>query len=181
MLWFKCSPGLLVGGIVLALVAADGTGSARKGTTQDEEGVAAAFARLKKLAGDWQLAAPGKESKEGVAVRYRVTAGQSAVVETIFPGTEHEMVTVYHRDGNQLILTHYCCCGNQPRMRARIGPDPNELVFEFLDGTNLDPAKDGHMHDCRIRFVDGNRLHTEWEYYDGGKAVNKHGFDLVRK
>ena len=59
-------------------------------------------------------------SKKGdLVARYAVTAAGSAVVETVFPGTEHEMVTVYHADGSDLVLTHYCMEGNQPRMRAK--------------------------------------------------------------
>ena len=36
-----------------------------------------------------------------------------------FPGTGHAMTTVYHLDGRDLVLTHYCMGGNQPRMRAK--------------------------------------------------------------
>src|SRR5262245_23582703 len=65
--------------------------------------------QFKQLAGDWV----GKEVKgpnEGKEVRasYKVTSGGSAVVETLLPGTDHEMVTVIHPDGNDLVLTHYC-------------------------------------------------------------------------
>ncbi len=91
------------------------------------------------------------------------------------------MVTVYHPDEGQVLLTHYCCCGNQPRMRGRIGDKPDELVFEFAGGNNLDPAKDFHMHDCKIRFVDADHVHAEWESYRDGKSAGKHTFNLVRK
>ena len=49
----------------------------------------------------------GKDAHEAT-VTYKVTSGGSAVVETIGPGTEHEMVTVIHPDGDDLMLTHYC-------------------------------------------------------------------------
>jgi hypothetical protein len=170
--------GLVVGGVLLASVAAD---EPRK-AANDPKDVQAAFERLKVLAGDWQLASPRDDTpRDQVAVRYRLTARDSAVVETLFPGTDKEMATVYHRDGDHLTLTHYCCCGNQPRMCARVGDDKEELVFEFAGGSNLDPAKDMHMHNCRIRFVDADHLHAEWEYYVDGKAAGKHTFDLVRK
>jgi len=29
------------------------------------------------------------------------------------------MLTLYHRDGNRLVLTHYCREGNQPGMQAK--------------------------------------------------------------
>jgi hypothetical protein len=174
----KFALGLLVGTVLLASVAAD---EPRK-TANDAKDVQAAFERFKKLAGDWQLASPKDEaSRDKIAVRYRLTARESAVVETLFPDTDKEMATVYHRDGDRLVLTHYCCCGNQPRMCARIGDDKDELVFEFAGGSNLDPAKDMHMHNYWVRFVDADHLHAEWEYYVDGKAAGKHVFDLVRK
>lgn len=142
----------------------------------------AAFARLKQLAGEWQPANPPDEASRGKTVlRYRVTAGGSALVETVFPDQPHEMITVYHLDGDRLVLTHYCHCGNQPRMRARLGDRLDELVFEFDGGGNLNPAKDTHMHNYRVRFVDADHLHGEWELYIDGKSDSKHTFDLVRK
>ena len=48
------------------------------------------------------------------------------------------MLTLYHRDGNRLVLTHYCMAGNQPRMQAKpFDAGANELAFEFLDATDL--------------------------------------------
>ncbi|HSB61114.1 MAG TPA: hypothetical protein VLI67_05305, partial [Vicinamibacteria bacterium] len=80
----------------------------------------AGFERFKALAGEWVAAEDGEMARKGdLVARYAVTAAGSAVVETIFPGTSHEMVTVYHADGPDLVLTHYCVEGNQPRMRAK--------------------------------------------------------------
>jgi len=60
--------------------------------------------RLKALAGDWVAAEDGEMAKKGDLVsRYAVAASGSAVVETVFPGTPHEMVTVYHADGPDLV------------------------------------------------------------------------------
>ncbi len=90
----------------------------------------AAFERFKALAGEWVAAEDGEMAKKGdLVARYAVTAGGSAVVETIFPGQAQEMVTVYHADGPDLVLTHYCMEGNQPRMprppRARVSTSPS--------------------------------------------------------
>jgi hypothetical protein len=173
---------LLMGTVLLASVAADEPGSKAKKPATNGKEASSAFERLKNLAGEWQLAAPGDEAERGkTTVRYRLTARGSALVETLFPDTDKEMVTVYHRDGDQVVLTHYCCCGNQPRMKAQDGSAKDELVFEFAGGTNLNPAKDPHMHGYRVRFVDADHLHGEWQFYVGGKAAEKHTFDLVRK
>jgi hypothetical protein len=48
------------------------------------------------------------------------------------------MVTVYHQDGQDLRMTHYCSAKNQPRMKASsVSPDGNVVSFEFVDATNL--------------------------------------------
>jgi hypothetical protein len=176
MLRSKFSLGLLASATLLATSTAAEPGTASTASTN------AAFERVKTLVGDWQAVnakIPGLEGK--IAFRYRLSAEGSAVVETAFPDTPHEMITVYHRDGDQLVLTHYCCCGNQPRMRARLGGNKDELVFDFAGGSNLDPAKDKHMHNHRLRFVDADHLHADWELYENGKSVATHSVDLVRK
>ena len=73
-----------------------------------DTGKLAALERFKQLSGEWT----GKEVEgihpgQQVNANYKVTAGGSAVVETLFPGTEHEMVTVIQPDGADLVLTHY--------------------------------------------------------------------------
>src|SRR6267143_4219007 len=102
----------------------------------------AAFERFKALAGDWVAAEDGEMARKGdLVARYAVTAGGSAVVETIFPGQAHEMVTVYYADGPDLVLTHYCMEGNQPRMRAK-QPSGPRFDFAYDGGTNIDPQRD---------------------------------------
>jgi hypothetical protein len=76
------------------------------------------FERLKSLAGDWVNAKDAKDPKAPVAISLRVIAGGSAILEREFPGTPNEMVTVYHRDGDKVLMTHYCVLGNQPQMRV---------------------------------------------------------------
>ena len=52
------------------------------------------------------------------------------LVETIFPGSEHEMITVIHPDGDDLALTHYCMLGNQPQMKAAGKGEGNKVEFK---------------------------------------------------
>jgi hypothetical protein len=182
MLRTSLSVGMLAGVLSLGSLSVDEPGPKSAKPNVDPTPTSFAWQRLKDLAGEWKLAtAPGQADKGEIVARYSLTAAGSTVVETLFPGSDKEMVTVYNRDGDHLMLTHYCCCGNQPRMRAGCGDAQGELVFEFAGGTNLDPAKDLHMHGYRVRFVDANRFHGEWEYYRDGKSAGKHTFDLVRK
>jgi len=175
--------GLLVASALLASAWAEAPGRGeKKAADHPQDKLGPVFEQLKKLVGEWQLAKPADEASKGkTAVRYRLTAGGSALVETIFPDEAMEMLSVYHRDGDKLVLTHYCCAGNQPKMQATIGKNKDEVAFEFAGGSSLNPDKDMHIHCGRIRFVDADRIHSEWEYYINGKAAGKHAFDLVRK
>ncbi len=140
----------------------------------------AAFARLKDLAGEWK-GNVGQPDGPATRVIYRVTANGHTVMETLFPGTDHEMISMYHLDGGELVLTHYCAAGNQPRMRlSRAQSTAAELVFEFTGGTNLDPAKDGHIHSGRIRLPAPDRVEAEWVFYAGGQPAGTNRFLLAR-
>ena len=142
---------------------------------------AAAFDKLKALSGDWVDVDGSMGMKDQVAVSYRVTGGGNAVVETLFGGTPMEMTTVYHKDGRHIALTHYCAAGNQPRMRAAT-TDGKSLVFDFDGGTNLDPAKDGHMHAGRIDFLGEDRVKAQWYGWAGGKpSSHSPTFNLARR
>lgn len=142
---------------------------------------AASFDKLKALAGDWIDLDGSMGLKGQVAVSYRVIGGGSSVMETIFPGQKHEMVTVYHRDGSSVALTHYCSAGNQPRMRAQQS-DGKTMVFEFDGGSNLDPAKDGHMHAGMIEFIGPDRVRAQWIGWENGKpSAHAPVFNLERR
>jgi hypothetical protein len=142
---------------------------------------AAPFDWFKKLAGEWVAAEDGKMFKKGdVVARYTVTAAGSAVVETVFPGSPHEMVTVYHADGPDLVLTHYCMEGNQPRMRAK-NPKGSRFDFAFDGGTGIDPKKDRHMNSASLEFVGPDELRTVWTEIEAGKPVFVAKSRLVRK
>jgi hypothetical protein len=126
----------------------------------------AAFARLKSLAGEWQA----DTSKGKARLTYELIAGGTSVVERETAENMPAMMTVYHIDGNRLLLEHYCMAGNQPRMEARsFDPATGELRFEFLNAANLSSKDAGHMHNAAFRFIDGEHLSTHWEFYEGGQ------------
>jgi len=95
------------------------------------------FEVLKKLAGDWVEAGKDGKPTDKLVSSIRVTSRGTAIHETLFPGTENEMVTMYHLDGDNLVLTHYCKLGNQPRMRAEPAKEANKIEFKHIGGTNL--------------------------------------------
>src|SRR5262249_17459246 len=136
---------------------------------------------VKKLAGDWVEVDKDGKPTDRVVSSIRVTSGGSAVREILFPGTDHEMVTMYHQEGPDLLLTHYCVLGNQPRMRAERGTGPKKLVFKCVGGGNLKPEKDAHMGQGTITLLDEDRLRSEWVKCENGKACETHTFTLARK
>lgn len=142
-----------------------------------------AFETLKKLAGEWvALDKDGKPTREVVSA-IKVTAAGSAVHETIFPGAAHEMVSVYHLDGKDVVMTHYCAAKNQPKMKLNPKSPANKLNFEFIGGANIDPAKDMHMHEGSITIIDENTIEWTWCGWSNGKADDGHKVQmrLVRK
>ena len=149
--------------------------------TKKEDGSISPLARFAALQGDWV----GKGIHDGqeidAQVRYKVTSGGSAVVETIDPGGHHEMITVIHPDGEGLALTHYCMLGNQPHMRAMPKAAENKVAFEFVKAANMKSEKEMHMRNVTFTFVDADTLRTEWTNYDQGKEAGKAIFELKRK
>src|SRR3954449_2742435 len=118
----------------------------------------AGLEKMKKLAGTWVAADKDGKATDQVVSIIKVTAGGSIVHETLFPGQPHEMVSVYTVDGPDLVMTHYCVLGNQPRMKADPKSPANQIVWRFTGGTNLDAKKDKHMHEATLTIVDSNHL-----------------------
>jgi hypothetical protein len=160
-----------------ALAGAEGAGRGEPKVPAKTSKMQAQFDRIKKLAGDWVM----KGGDGTVASSYRVSAAGSAVIETMLPGTEHEMVTVYTLDGDNLLLTHYCAAGNAPTMRATPGGPGNPIRFKFVKATNLATPAEGHMHDATLAFVDDDTIKTDWTFWENGKAAQTETFDLVRR
>jgi hypothetical protein len=142
----------------------------------------AAFERLKALAGAWEgKAGHGDQLQPGATVRWENISNGTAVMETLFPGSPHEMRSVYFLDGGELVLTHYCAMGNQPRMKLSPASTDRTLVFDFAGGTNVDPAKDVHVHSGKIQLAGPDALEAEWTVWGGGKQTGANRFVLARK
>lgn len=140
-----------------------------------------AFAKIKTLAGTWTGEGKSFEAEETFAVThtFRVSANASVVMETMNPGTDHEMINMYHMAGDDLVLTHYCAGGNQPTMKL-VKADGDTLVFDFTGGTNLDSAADGHIHAGRLVFVDADTIRSDWIAYNQGEEAGTTSFTLKR-
>ena len=172
---------LMCGLVLIALQAAtygdDKTGKLPPAPTN------AGLEKMKKLAGTWVAADKDGKPTEQIVSVIKVTAGGSAVHETLFPGQPMEMISVYTADGADLILTHYCVLGNQPRMKADPKSPANQICFKFAGGANLDPKKDKHMHEATLTIVDEDHLEIAGVAWEGGAPAKDMccGMKLIRK
>jgi hypothetical protein len=145
-----------------------------------------AFARLEKLTGNWQ-GMRAEESGHGTGPietthELRLATGSSVVMEVMGKGSEDEMINMYHLDGEDLLLTHYCSAGNQPRMRLdRQRSTPDRLLFSFVDGTNLEPSRDHYIHDVELLLAPDGTLLSRWTSYHDGKPAGVAEFHLRRE
>jgi len=143
-----------------------------------------ALERLKSLEGDWSGPAvwdqDGKKGSVEFKVSYKVTAAGKTVVETMFPGTPGEMMTVYYVDGEDLVLVHYCTSGNQPRMKLKPSEDPNDLAFRCTGGTNM-KERDSHMHSVRLTMKDADHLRGAWSSTKDGQVQWVAEAEMVRQ
>jgi hypothetical protein len=88
------------------------------------------------LPGTWTTPSKGG----GFSVSYELISGGSALVEEWGRGTPHETETVFYPNHTELLLTHFCAQGNQPRLRvAEVTSD--KVVFRFVDVTNRAPEQ----------------------------------------
>ena len=146
----------------------------------------AAFERLKTMKGAWTHAGQGcdptGEKEPGYdRVEYKLTGAGSALVEVSGPGTKMEMVSVYHLDGDDLIMTHYCPAQNQPRLKLdRAASRPERLVFVFDGGSNIDPAKDGYISGLVLSFESDSAVQADWQFTQGGTKKEHTTLDLAR-
>jgi hypothetical protein len=136
--------------------------------------------RLKKLAGTWQ----GKSLMGGkevpVTIVYEPTAGGTAVMERLFPGTPHEMLSVYTAEGDKVVMTHYCAMGNHPKMALKKA-DTRGLAFEMAGSDGLHSAGEPHMHAMTVTWVDPDHIKEVWTSFDAGAKKEDKAFDLTRK
>jgi predicted enzyme related to lactoylglutathione lyase len=125
-----------------------------------------AFERLCALAGSWEgRSSAGWTSRSELEV---IARGSALLERTNFEAHPGEtMLTLFHKDGSELVLTHYCVAGNQPRLVAReITPDG--LHFVFRDATNIASRDQGHMDEARFHFEGPDAFSSRWSFYQDG-------------
>jgi hypothetical protein len=102
---------------------------------------AAAFERLKTLQGTWEAA-----GKDGTTAKttFELVATGTVLLErysnSAMPGGG-QMVTAYHLDGQDLVLTHYCIAKNQPTLKAERFDTATGRSSSNSSGRRTSPAR----------------------------------------
>jgi hypothetical protein len=181
------------GSTVLAALAALTFGSSSLAASPPDP--IAAWDAIRSLAGpegaaSWDADLDGDGAPDTV-VSYRLIGGGTALVETLFAGTGHEMETIHHLDrraeGTRLLCTHYCGAGNQPRLLmtggdlAPDGDSPPTLVYTFLDATNLPDPNAVHMNGVTFTFRGPDRIDAAWTVASQGVTGPHVTFAMTRR
>lgn len=140
---------------------------------------ASAMAFLATLSGEWQAGSGATHEHGGSAaprpsgnsLTFRTKAAGSAVVQTTRAGQPGEMETIFHMDGDQLLLTHYCALQNAPVLKFEKSDKPGELKFVFQGGTNFDPNVDAHFHQGTFQIKDKDTVEQNFTVFANGKPT----------
>ena len=136
-----------------------------------------ALVKLRALTGEWEGTLEWSGARTGTGTlkaSYHLAGNKSAVIEDLMMGNDRDpsMMSVYHLDGADLRMTHYCAAQNQPRLKAtRI--DEDRIAFSFVDATNL-TAQPAHVEALEIRFVSPSKLILEFTFDAHGKKSVEH-------
>ena len=142
-----------------------------------------ALGQIKALTGNWSGTfqwTGGRRDSGSMNATYYVTGNGSAVVENLINDSTPVMTSVYHLDGGDLRMTHFCGAQNQPRLKARrIDLDHGAIDFEFVDATNLRSPDAPHVHGLEIRLIDANHF-TLTFLFQSGSVESREEISLKR-
>jgi len=139
------------------------------------------FEKMKELVGVWEGKGDMGTGVETFKVTYELTSAGNAIVERLFVGQPHEMVTVYYDFGGKLNMTHYCSLGNQPHMEL-LKNDDDKMTFVLSDkNPNLASLQETHMH--ALNFVINNKdsITQTWSLYEKGEKKSDAVITLVHQ
>lgn len=124
--------------------------------------------QMKSLVGEWQAELPGYGQ---ILDSIRLVSKGTAVEETLGTPTDNE-VSLYTRDGKQLLLTHFCALtsdGHVARLETgALQPSPARLEFTLVSASNLHDEAAPHMRRVLIAFVDREHFTEKWTKTEKG-------------
>ncbi len=122
------------------------------------------FEDIKALKGLWSVA-----ETERLTIRFELTANNTVVLERWETSSGLHSLTAYHMDGANIVATHYCPQGNQPRLVASAVQTAGKIAFAFQDATDLD-ATEEFQHDLAFEIKEGGTV-VRSEIYSTDKAT----------
>jgi hypothetical protein len=149
---------------------------------QPDSASARMFERMRGLAGTWEGTlewSGGRTGSGKLRATYHLTGGGSALVEDLLM-TESDvptMTTVYHLDGADLRMTHYCAAMNQPRLKATLIDDTTgHASFAFVDVTNAS-GHPAYVDGFSIHIIDSDHVNLKFEF--GGASPKRASENIV--
>lgn len=147
------------------------------------------FEKLKMLVGDWEARDGTAYGGKPIRMSYEVASGGTSVMETYYQvgsDTTIDMVTLYHLDGDALVMTHFCVVNNQVRLRAEpVTGDGKVVTFNYVDASNLSVSNKEVMNKLELTFTDKDHLTQAWTWRmtnDKGKTFDEKAvYNFVRR
>ena len=140
---------------------------------------------MKSLAGTWLgtiRTDPAQPVMDGntMQVMIHVTSSGNAVVhEMKATGSTLGDISIFDKDEDRLMLTHFCDAANKPRFVGKLSPDAKTPEFDFLDVAG--GTKFGYLQHVVFTIIDAEHHTEDWTYLmPGDKAMHAH-MDLQRE
>lgn len=113
-----------------------------------------AFAILKTLTGSWQ----GTIMDTPISFTIRAVSSGTAILHeghTSKDGPPKNEITMFYRDGDRLLATHYCDAGNRSNMEGKLSADGKSIEFSLLEVVGS--TRGGYLKDLAITMIDADR------------------------
>ena len=138
------------------------------------------FEKMKELVGIWEGSMDMGKGTVAIKATYELTSAGNAILERLFVGHPHEMITVYYDYNGKLAMTHYCSLGNQPHMEL-MNRSENNLLFVLSEkNPGLSSVKETHMHSLNISFDNKDTITHTWSLYENGEKKSDSVIKLTR-
>ena len=112
-----------------------------------------AIAKLKTLSGSWQ----GTVMEIPINFTIRAVSSGTAVLHegnTSKEGPPKNEITMFYRDGDRLLATHYCDAGNRTHMEGKLSADEKTIELSFLEVVGS--TRGGYLKDMVITLIDAD-------------------------
>jgi hypothetical protein len=101
------------------------------------------------------------------------SSGNAIVHEMKATGSTLGDISIFDKDEDRLMLTHFCDAANRPRFVGKLSPDGKTLEFDFLDVAG--GTKYGYLQHVVFTIIDAEHHTEDWTYLaPGGKSVKGH-------